>query len=296
LVSTLIVGADSEIGSALAGALVRRGDAVIGTTRRRSPASHQFFLDLAAPDAASADLPQADVVVFCAAIAKFSECRNDPDRAYRVDVATPVALARRLTAAGTRVVLLSTSAVFDGRVPHRRADDATCPKSAYGRFKAKAEAGLLDLGTAASVLRLTKVIAPRMPLFAGWAENLRRGYPIRAFSDLYFCPIGLHEAVEALLTVIDDQQGGIYQVSGGDDLSYAEAAHYLAHWLNADPGSIETGLATDHGVPCEEILRHTSLDTRRLSALTGFSPRSPQSVLTGAWSAHAAGSAAEAAA
>jgi dTDP-4-dehydrorhamnose reductase len=280
-VRALIIGIDSAIGQGLAEVLVQRGDGVSGTTRRRGEAQGEsrFLLDLEAQAATRTALPAADIVVFCAARSRFAECRADPGSARRVNVEAPLALAHRFVAAGSRVLLLSTSAVFDGGRPHRRAEDPTGAASLYGRLKAEAEAGFLALGVAASVLRLTKLVTVQVPLFAGWIAALGQSRRVRAFADLRFCPVAMDDVTDALLAAIDDAGGGIYQVSASDDIAYAEAARHLACRIGADPDLVEAAQARDHGIPPEEILAHTSLDTARLSALTGFRPPSPFAVL-----------------
>jgi dTDP-4-dehydrorhamnose reductase len=280
-VRALILGIDSAIGQALAAALVRRGDTVLGTTRRSATVDgeRRLLLDLEAPEAVRAALPACDIVVFCAAKARFADCRTAPDLARRVNVVVPLALATRLVGEGSRVMLLSTSAVFDGSSPRRRAEDRTGAASLYGRLKAEAETGFLALGAAASVMRLTKLVTPQVPLFAGWIAGLAGNQRIRAFADLRFCPVGMNEVTGALLAAIDDGGAGIYQVSASDDIAYAEAAHHLASRIGADPDLVDAARARDHGIPPEEILAHTSLDTARLSALTGFCPPPPLAVL-----------------
>lgn len=281
----LIIGINSAIGQAFAKALVERGDIVHGTTRREPAISSypSVFLDLAAPDAMRTALPAADVAVFCAAMARFADCRAEPGRAHHVNVEAPVALARRLLDRGTRVVLLSTGAVFDGRRPRRHADEPTCPTSAYGRLKVEAEAQFLALGSAASVLRLSKVLTPQLPLFSGWLSAFSQNQRVQAFTDLHFCPLPMADVVGALLALISDG-GGIYQASGSDDIAYSEAARHLARRNGADPRLVDPRCAADHGIPSEEILRYTSLDTCRLSALTGFNPPSPFAVLNSVFS------------
>ena len=277
----LIIGVDSTIGRAAAEALVRRGDDVTGTTRRpdASGPGTRVQLDLAAPDAVATSLPAADAAIICAAMARYADCREQPDRARAVNVTAPVALARQLAGRGTRVVLLSTSAVFDCRTPKVPADRSTAPTSAYGAFKAEAEAAILALGPMASVLRLTKVIVPDMPLFAGWIEALRRGEPVQAFGDLTFSPISTQDAVEAVLAVASDKGGGIYQVSGAGDMSYADAAQHFCRRLGRSPDLVQSVRATDNGIPESEVAYYTTLDTGRLTALTGWSPPRPDKVL-----------------
>lgn len=277
----LIVGADGTIGHAVADALVRHGDQVIGTSRRATSQvpGVRMPLDLARDDVDSVDLPAVDAAVICAAMARFADCREQPERARLVNITAPAALSRRLVQAGARVVLLSTSAVFDCMSPRVPSDQARAPKSAYGTLKAEAETEILRLGQGASVLRLTKVLTPDQPLLVDWIAALGRGDRIRAFRDLTVSPISLDDVVHAVLAVLKDGAGGIYQVSGAEDVSYADVARHLARRLGGDPDQVEAVLATDHGIPAGEIARFTSLDTSRLTAATGFSPPAAAAVI-----------------
>jgi dTDP-4-dehydrorhamnose reductase len=272
--SVLIVGIDSLIGASFAEALVALGTAVIGTTRRAqsSGLGARMVLDLAAVDAAHVQLPSVDVAVLCAAMARFADCREHPEVARRVNVSVPAVLAARLVRAGARVILLSTSAVFDCRSPRVPANRSASPKTAYGALKAEAEAAILALGTQASVLRLTKVITPRMPLFVSWIDALSRGEVIEAFADLTLSPITMFDVLTGLLAILADQGGGIYQLSGAEDVSYAEAARYLADKAGVGADRVKAVRAIDRGIPENEVTRYTSLDTSRLSSLTGWRP------------------------
>lgn len=272
----IVVGADGGIGRALISALRCRGDTTWGTSRRSAAAENGLLaLDLAEQPASAVQLPDADVAFFCAAITSFAECRRDPELARAVNVTGPSALARRLAAAGMHVVLLSTSAVFDWRVPLVAASRPTCAASVYGKLKAQAEAEFLGLGTAASVLRFAKVLTPDLKLFTGWIEALDHAQSVRAFSDLRMAPIALTDAVAALLAVADDRRGGIYQLSSATDISYLEAARYLAQGLGCNPGLVVEGLASEVGIPQEEITYFSSLDSSRLVELTGRAPPDP---------------------
>jgi len=274
LARILIIGADGFIGHTLAEAFASQGHAVCGTTRRERSdgAGERIRLDLATVDANEVSLPAADAAIFCAAMARFADCREQPELTRRVNVTGPSALARRLTAAGTHVVMLSTSAVFDGSTRCVAAEQKTAAVSAYGAQKAEIEAEILALGKKASVLRLTKVISPDMPLFNGWIGSLARGEKIRAFDDLTFSPIRAADVVAAAGAIVEERAGGIYQVSGADDISYATAAEHFAAKLGASRSLIERARAVEHSIPASEVPRFTTLDTSRLQKLTGWVP------------------------
>jgi dTDP-4-dehydrorhamnose reductase len=272
----IVVGADGGIGRALINTLRQRGDIVWGTSRRSDATTNDLLpLDLADRAASAISLPVADVAFFCAAITSFAECRRDPVLARAVNVANPSALARRLAAAGMHVVLLSTSAVFDWRVPLVPASRPTCAVSVYGKLKAEAEAEFLDIGRAASVVRFAKVLTPDLKLFTGWIEALDHEQPVRAFTDLRMAPIALSDAVTALLAVAEDARGGIYQLSSATDISYLDAARHLAGGLGRSPDLVAEGHASEVGIPQEEITNFSSLDSSRLAKLTGRAAPDP---------------------
>ena len=67
-------------------------------------------------------------------------------------------------------------------------------------------------------------------------------------------------------------QGGVYHVSGTADVSYAEAALFLAQRIGAAHGLVEPAHGVDSGMPYEELTPFTSLATSRLARLSGFVP------------------------
>jgi dTDP-4-dehydrorhamnose reductase len=273
----VIVGADGLIGNALHASLRERGHTVLGTTRSNGSPGHKdrIFLDLSA--STLRPIPPADVVIVCAAMSRFADCRNYPDQARQVNVLAPLMIAEKAGEYGGRALLLSSSVVFDCRSPHAMADQPAAPCSAYGRLKAEAEAGVLALG--GTVLRLTKVVAPGTGRLADWVSALERGQIVQAFEDHRFCPIKLESVLDAVAAIAEQKSGGVFQLSGTEDISYADAARHLANRLGIPGDRVEGTLAVDNGVPENEVTPYTSLDTSRLSALSGYCPRPPRDVI-----------------
>lgn len=269
----LILGADGAIGRHMAGRLAALGHDVTGTTRRSDTLGPgRVFADLADPGFSAVALPSADIVLICAAMARFADCRERPDLSRRVNVEVPAQVGRHYRAAGARVVLLSTSAVFDCLAPNMAAEAPMSPLSAYGRMKAEAETALLALGPSMSVLRLTKVLTPDMALLNCWIAALKASSPVRAFTDMTVAPITLSDVEAALLAVISDGTGGRCQVSASDDVSYAAIAGHLARRLGVPESLVEAVDAASAGIPPNEVTRFTSLDTRRLQAISSWRP------------------------
>jgi dTDP-4-dehydrorhamnose reductase len=276
--SYLVIGADGLIGGALTRELRSQGTTV-HTTAKDAKRESDITLDLADAAIERVALPRADVAVVCASFNGFAECRRDPVKARQVNALAPEILTRRLRQDGTRVIYLSSSAVFDFQVPQIAASAPTCPRTVYGAVKAEGEQRVLMQGQGTTVLRLAKVLSANMPLLKNWRHSLGEGKIVRAFSDLKFSPVSLDLAVEAVLAIANADEDGIYQVSGASDVSYADAARHIAKRLGVPESRVQEDSALRHGIPAEEIATFTSMDMSRYTALTNRTPPKPLDVL-----------------
>jgi dTDP-4-dehydrorhamnose reductase len=278
-VATLVIGADGLVGAAVMRTLASEGRTVFGTTRRAAKRPGLLWLDLAEDSVETGALPEVDNAILCAAVNGFAHCRADPEMAYRVNVRATEILARRLRSQGSRLLYLSSSAVFDFLHPRVPADHSLCPRTVYGKNKAAAEQCVLAADASNTIVRLTKVLAPNTSHFGTWLVALRSNSTVRAFSDLHFCPITLDYAARAIVAIADHGGPGIYQVSGTDDISYADAARHLALRMGSDEACVIPESALSYGIPSEEVSRFTSLDAAKFAALTGQLPPAPYDVL-----------------
>jgi dTDP-4-dehydrorhamnose reductase len=269
--SMLIVGAESTIGRGLLDSFESSGVSVWSTTRRREDTGpRRLLVNLSqAPETWQFPETPMDVAFLCAAVTSQAECANEPEAAYAVNVLQTVALAKKLTEAGTFVVFISTNLVLDGDTAYAAVGQPVNPQTIYGRHKAEAEQRLLALGARIAIVRFGKVIAPGLPLFKEWADNLRAGKMIHPFSDMVMAPIALSFAVEVLRRVAMMRLSGVVQASAADDLTFAEAARLIARHVRADPG-----LVAPRARPAEGPFSpsHSTLDAAGLTALGLLAP------------------------
>lgn len=274
----LVIGGDGGLGRPLAGRLAAAGHEVIATTRRPDGANAgRLRFDLADAEA-PLSLPEADACVLAAGVTMLRACEEDPAGTGAINVDGVLRLARTLAARGTFVLLLSTSQVFDGGRPRRRIDEPPSPLTAYGRQKAAAERGVLELGHRGSVLRLTKVIDPSLALLRGWTSELRAGRAINAFVDLVLAPVTTTHACEVVERILAGGGGGIHHASGDEDVPYLTLAHALADQLGAPRELVRSGSAAEAGLPPGFRPRHTSLDPSTLEALGLTAPASRDAI------------------
>lgn len=180
-----------------------------------------------ADEATWPDATGFDVVFFCAALARMNQCESDPAGTAHINVTQTIKLLEKLQQNGTHCVFLSTNQVFDGSKPFIEANAPTSPLNEYGRQKVVVEEWC-NAHDHCAVLRLSKVIAPEMPLFDGWFAGWARGEAAEAFADMSLAPVWIDDVVAALVQMGQEKRVGIQQISGSEDVSYAEVARRLA--------------------------------------------------------------------
>ncbi len=260
--TVLVVGGDGTIGGALISRLDQLGLPVVWTTRRRGElVDRSLHVDLD-EDQSTWDLPEEpfSCAVFCAAVTSISACESHPDATRKTNVDQTVKLADRLLANGTFVVFLSTDMVFDGAQPLARADQAPNPVTQYGRQKADVEEELLGRSDDVAVVRLGKVVGPQTSVFAEWITDLRSGIVIHPFSNLTMAPISLDCVVGFLVDITMNRQGGIFHATGPTDVTYADAAYWIADRMGVEDRLVVPILG-NYLLGNRQPSRHKALDT-----------------------------------
>lgn len=272
----LVVGGDSEIGAAVLRHLASSGQPAIGTTRRKeSLGSDRLRLDLADFDERWAPPAGTVAACICAARARLPDCAADPLGTSFVNVDQTTLLAQRLSQIGVYTLFLSSNQVFDGQHAFVPSQAPVCPISEYGSQKATAEAQIMAAcaeGGGAGVLRLSKVLGPATPTMARWATSIRSGIPVEAFPDMVLAPLPIDLVAAAVCHLMFDAAMGVFQLSGPQDVSYAEFARLLVGALDGSPELVREVSAASADLPVGSIPRHTTLDSTELGARCGIVP------------------------
>jgi dTDP-4-dehydrorhamnose reductase len=245
--------------------------------------------DLADPDATRRaaewiELQRPDVVVHAAAMATHEGCESDPERATQVNATSAGILAAAAANAGSRFILISTDAVFDGTRGHYTEQDEPRPFSTYGRTKLGGEQRVLSAHHGALVVRTN---------FFGWSPtgarsileffvtNLRRGTQVKGFTDFTVTSAYVGVLCEALDELAATDATGLLHVTSPDALTKHEFGVAVADILGLDAGLI-TPTTADVDPPrnrdlsldvskAHSILRHRLLTQREgIERAVGF--------------------------
>ena len=274
-IDVLVVGSDGAIGAALVRALRAGGASVHAGTRRPGLAGPERPpVDLAAMDWPALERASYASAVIAGGVTGIAACNADPEGTWRINVDGVARLAESLAGKGTQVILLSTSHVFDGRRRFPGPSDPATPTDAYGRQKVEAERRIFAL-TGGAVLRLAKVLTTDLPVLGAWRRDLLAGRPVSPFSDRYLAPVSMAQVCETLDRMRRRRVSGIWQLSAGRDISYAELALVLADRLKADRSLVRP-------VPQPEAMgegtRFTAFDLSRLTEELGVPAPDPLAV------------------
>ena len=261
----LIVGANSEIGSATANHIRARGGDVLTTTRRAAEGHKQIRLDLGS-SIDDFSLPAGiSSACICLAVARLAACAADPEGSARINVYQTIALIDRLVSRGIFTLFLSSNQVFNGDQPHTPTNAPLSPVSEYGRQKAETERMLharMAAGAPIGVLRLAKVVSPDMPLISHWTGELKGGRPVRAFTDVTLAPVPVALAAGLIARMMEDRLSLVAQLSGPRDATYFEVASFLATKTGADQRLVKPVSALEQGMPAGSTPQHTTLDSQ----------------------------------
>ncbi len=220
----------------------------------------ELHVDLTTPSAVRevVEREQPSAVFFCA--------YDKSDPAVTVDAA--VAAARAAAARSARFVFFSTDLVFDGRAGAYGEDAPTGPLSPYGAMKLEAEALVAAEHPGALIVRTSILVGESgvmlRPAFE--CDAMVRGQAVTLYRDEWRSPVHVDDVARAAWELCMLDVRGVYHVAG-ERLSRLELGRVLCAMYRFNPA-----LVREAARPASRP-RDTSLDSRRASALLGWSPR-----------------------
>lgn len=189
-----------------------------------------------------------DLIVHTAGLTNVEKCEKNPVVAQHVNVDLALNVALACKAIGLPLVHISTDHLFSGDRQSMREEDLISPVNVYARTKAEAESRILDTYPAALVIRTN---------FYGWGpryrpsfsdviiDALRKKEPLTLFTDVYYTPVLIQAAVEAIHALLEKQAAGIFNVVGSERISKFEFGIQIAEIFVLDPSHISPALMRD---------------------------------------------------
>jgi dTDP-4-dehydrorhamnose reductase len=167
--------------------------------------------------------------ILAAAYTDVDGCEKDPGRAHQVNCTGAINVARAALDARSKLLFLSTDYVFDGAksAPYEP-EDAVCPINVYGRSKADAERGILEILPSCCILRTSWLFGavgrcfPNTILELAWGQK-----KLRVVADQIGCPTFNRDLARVIVQLVRADARGTIHASNPGECSWCDFAREL---------------------------------------------------------------------
>lgn len=299
----LITGGAGFIGSHLAEALLRRGQAVsviddLSTGSMENIKHLEQYADFSYTIDTVLNIPivaelveQADVIYHLAAAVGVRLIVESPVRTINTNIKATEVILDLACAKKQRVLITSTSEVYGklARIPFSEEDDLVLGPTSRARW-AYAASKIIDeflakayhdeRGLPATVVRLFNTIGPRQTGNYGmvvprFIQQALRGEPITVFGDgkqrRSFTWIG--DAVDAIMSLLDHSgvEGEVFNIGHSKDISIRELAELVKRLTKSDSPIQNIPYTEAYGEGFEDM-RQRLPDISKIHQLIGYTP------------------------
>lgn len=180
-----------------------------------------------------------DVVIHTAAIGSVDYAEQHKEFTQMVNVGGTKIVADLCEKWNSRLIYISSNAVFDGLSPLYGETDETNPINYYGRLKVEAENVVIKSNVSWAIIRPILMYGWPYPgergnLVTAWVQLLREGESINVVDNVYSKPLYSNMCAEAIFAGIEKNMNGIFHVAGGDHVSLFDFAVITANVFGLD--------------------------------------------------------------
>lgn len=145
---------------------------------------------------------------------------------------------------GTKLIYISSNAVFEGNHPPYAEDSERKPVNYYGHLKVEAENLVLACGLEHVIVRGILTYGWPHPQARGnlvtiWLEALSKRQPVKVVDDRFSQPLFAQDFASAIWQIVQKGRKGIYHLAGLNRLSLFEFAIHAAEVFGLDTELIE---------------------------------------------------------
>ena len=218
----LITGASGMLGSTLVGNLIDKYN-IFATGRedfKNNPALNFKSFDLRSTSFEPLfEWSTPDVIIHCGALTNGNYCNKNPKEAFEVN---GFALKKLISECrNSKIIYISTDAVFSSSLHKAKESDPVCPESIYGKSKELGEFFLLNSGKNFNIIRTTIVGLNNNKKKSSFAEWIIRSSlhdkTIGLFEDVLFNPISIWDLILEIENIIEkDNFPPVLNISGSE--------------------------------------------------------------------------------
>jgi dTDP-4-dehydrorhamnose reductase len=278
----LVAGSGGMLGQDLV-ALLRAASCAHEVT-----AADRNHLDVTDPEACLAAVAGHDIVVNAAAWTAVDDAESHEAQAFSVNAVAASNLARACSAAGARMVQVSTDYVFAGDATSPYAEDAPlAPRSAYGRTKAAGEwAVRTHLPSASWVVRTAWLYGAHGPNFVKTMARLAAERDtVSVVDDQRGQPTWTVDLADAIVRLVTSEAPfGTYHGTSSGETTWFGFAQEIFRLLGHDPARVlpttSEAFVRPAPRPAYSVLGHDSWEIAGVAPIRDWSNAFAESITT----------------
>ncbi|MCF3172263.1 sugar nucleotide-binding protein [Streptomyces sioyaensis] len=255
----LIVGGSGFLGRELAQQAVATGHAVTATFATRAgdiAGIHWLPMDLRRSEEITPALRETQPDVVINAAYRKADWTTTADGA--------ICLATAAAQHGSRLVHVSSDAIFSGADVHYDESAAPDPLTPYGAAKAAAETTIRLFVPDAVIARTSLIIGDGDSVHEAFVHELATGRRKGVlFTDDIRCPVHVADLARAILELAAGDHAGVCHLAGSDAVSRHELGVLIAERDALDASLLTAGCRADSGSPGALDVRLDSSRTQR---------------------------------
>jgi dTDP-4-dehydrorhamnose reductase len=209
-----------------------------------------------------------DVVIHTAAVGSVDFAEKNREETRKVNVGGTEVVAALCQIFKSRLIYISSNAVFDGRAPFYSETAPVNPINYYGQLKVEAENIVRESSVPWVIVRPILMYGwpyqgERDNPVVWWVRSLEDGKPIKVVDNVFSKPLPAWSCAEVVWEVIRQHRTGIYHVAGRDHLSLYQFALQVAEVFDLDARLI-TPVPDSYFPEIAPRPRDTSFDTTKM--------------------------------
>lgn len=236
----LITGAYSLLGNALLQTMSTEKYRIITTWHNKKKVltaknTHTTFLDIANPTFVYKTFKkfQPEIIIHAAAISDVDYCEEHKEEAIRINIGGTKNILSECQRFGTKIIFISTNAVFDGTKAPYNENDTPHPIVFYGKTKLQGEKLVKKGRFPFVIVRLTTMYGwqpqgARLNPVTWMLQMLTQGKKLFTVDDRFINPLFNLSAAESIAEIISNDQKGIFHIAGKNRVSRFKLAKKIA--------------------------------------------------------------------
>lgn len=185
------------------------------------------------------ELVKPDVVIHTAAIGSVDFAEKNREETKKVNVGGTEVVTALCQIFKSRLIYISSNAVFDGRTPFYSEAAPVNPINYYGQLKVEAENIVRESSLSWAIVRPILLYGWPYPgerdnPVVWWVRSLENGKPIKVVDNVFNKPLPAWSCAEVVWEIIRQHRTGIYHAAGRDHLSLYQFALQVAEVFDLD--------------------------------------------------------------